>query len=702
MLFSLIGTSMRLVAQGTPVKGPITNTIKAQKDSLRKVNQADLYKTNELRRMNELDNTNKLEQDTINQLKEVQITKLKVSRRQTSSTPLQILSGKELQKLNSLSVADAIRYFSGVQMKDYGGIGGMKTINVRSLGTNQTGVFYDGVQLGNAQNGQVDLGKYSLDNIEEIELYNGQKSTIFQPAKGFAAASAIYLKAKQPVFENGKTYNVDAAIRTGSFGLFNPSVLVQNKLSNTLSSSMNAEYSKSHGRYDFRYTNGVYDTTAVRSNGDVERMRLELGLNGNFKDSSSLSTRIYLYSDEMGLPGAIVSNRFNYLQRAWNRNLFVQSAYQKEISSKYSLMASAKYGYDYNRYLDPENVSLSGLLDNHYHHQEAYFSLTNKYSITDFWDVALATDYQMNTLDSDVYLFSYPTRHTFLTALATHLNFKNFDIQGNLLNTYVHDLVEDETPAGTKQKLSPALLISWQPFNGEEFRLRSFYKEIFRMPTFNDLYYTDFRRTYIQPESAKQYDIGVTYIKVFQQGSLAQFSVQADAYYNKVNDKIVAVPGNNAQRWSVENIGEVEIKGMDMNVQTSWKVRTMELNAGVNYTWQRAVDMTPMPGVSYERQIPYTPEHSGSLLIAASLRRLMLNYSFIYTGERYNQKANIPANYVEPWYTHDLALGYIARISRSTVRFRAEINNLLDQYYDVIANFPMPGRSYRFTINFNY
>ena len=59
--------------------------------------------------------------------------------------PSQKLSGKELQKLNSHSVADALRYFSGVQLKDYGGVGGIKTVNIRSMGTNHMGVFYDGI-----------------------------------------------------------------------------------------------------------------------------------------------------------------------------------------------------------------------------------------------------------------------------------------------------------------------------------------------------------------------------------------------------------------------------------------------------------------------------------------------------------------------------------------------------------------------------
>lgn len=625
-----------------------------------------------------------------------------INRRQTSSTPLQLISGEDLQKLNSLSIADAIRFFSGVQIKDYGGIGGLKTVNVRSLGTNYTGIFYDGIQLGNAQNGQVDLGKYSLDNIEEIELFNGQKSTIFQAAKGFAAGSSLYLKTKDPVFQNKERYHASATFRTGSFGLVNGALTVQNKLSDLFTTSTNVEYTKASGKYKFRYTNGVFDTTAFRNNSGVERMRIEYSIHGLLKDKSQFNTRLYLYADQMGLPGAIVSNKFNYLQRTWNKNAFVQTSFEKGINEKYSLLAAAKYSYDYNRYLDPENVSLNGLLDNKFKHQEFYISLVNQYKFTDILKFVASTDYQFNTLDANLYRFSFPTRSTILTALAVHLNLKKLDVQANALGTYVYDQVKDGTPAGDKQKLTPTLMVSWQPFTGKEFRLRSFYKAIYRMPTFNELYYTDFGRTYLQPEYAKQFDVGLTYVKSFERAVLQQISFQTDVYFNQVKDKIVAVPGNNAQRWSIENIGDVDIKGLDLNLQTSWKLNKYIINAGLTYTYQDALDVTSLNQgrVNYERQLPYIPKNSGSFLGAIGYKNVSMNYSFVYTGERYNQKANIQANYVEPWYTHDLALHYLLKHQKNDVRISMEVNNLLNQYYDVVANFPMPGRSYRLTINY--
>lgn len=106
--------------------------------------------------------------DSIQKINEVIIVGTPVIPKYREVIPAQVLKEVDLQRLNSLSVADAIRYFAGVQLKDYGGVGGLKTVNIRSMGTNHMAVFYDGIQLGNAQNGQVDLGRFSLDDVEEI------------------------------------------------------------------------------------------------------------------------------------------------------------------------------------------------------------------------------------------------------------------------------------------------------------------------------------------------------------------------------------------------------------------------------------------------------------------------------------------------------------------------------------------------------
>ncbi|SHE86391.1 TonB-dependent receptor plug domain-containing protein [Pedobacter caeni] len=636
----------------------------------------------------------------VNDLKEVQIRRIKITRRQTSSTPLQILSGAELEKLNSLSVADAVRFFSGVQLKDYGGIGGLKTINVRSMGSTHTAVFYDGAQIGNAQNGQVDLGKFSLDNIEEIELYNGQKSAIFQSARGFASSSSLYLKSRQPNFEDGRSNRFKGTFKTGSFGLVNPSLLWQSKITDHTYSTLSAEFKNAHGRYKFRSFSGGWDTTGVRTDGDIQTMRLELGLNGILRDSSKWSVKLYGYNDEHGLPGAIVANVWHFSQRQWNRNLFAQSSFEKNIG-RYSLMAVGKYTNDYQRYLNPDIVSVDGLLDNRYYQQEVYFSLANKFKVNKFWDLVLSSDYQMGDMNANLYRFAYPRRYTFLNAFATQFHFDRLDIQANVLSTIVSEKVETGPQPDNRNELTPSVLVSWQPFGQKEFRIRSFYKSIFRMPTFNDLYFTFFQPRSIKPEYTKQYDLGFTYIKGYEDQALTQFSIQADAYYNKVKDKIVAVPGTSQAIWIMMNMGMVEIKGLDVNMQSAWQLnKDLSLNAGLNYTYQKAINVEKTS--SYHHQIPYIPVHNISILASATYRQFSMNYSYLYTGQRYNQAFNSLENYVQPFYTHDMAIHYNTLIHNRKVRLTAEVNNLLNQPFEVVTNYPMPGRSYRFTLTYDY
>jgi outer membrane cobalamin receptor len=71
-----------------------------------------------------------------------------------------------------------------------------------------------------------------------------------------------------------------------------------------------------------------------------------------------------------------------------------------------------------------------------------------------------------------------------------------------------------------------------------------------------------------------------------------------------------------------------------------------------------------------------------------------VNYSFIYSGERYNQQENIIYNYMQPWYTHDMSVMYHFGWQKAIWKITLEVNNLLSQDYDVILNYPMPKRNY--------
>lgn len=635
----------------------------------------------------------------VHHIQEVVVTSRLISR---ETIPSQTLGGEELKKLNSLSVADALRYFSGLQLKDYGGVGGIKTVNIRSMGTNHLGIFYDGIELGNAQNGQIDLGQFSLDNVEEISLYNGQRSAIFQPASDFGNAGSVYIRTKAPRFMMDRRYNLLVRAKYGSSDTFRFSSLWEQKLSDHISSSLSTSVLTSSGRYKFRYrrvtedNTVAYDTTAVRHNGDIWAFRIEENVRGGIADGY-WNVKAYTYHSERGIPGAIVNNVWRRGERQWDHNTFGQAVFQKSFGDKFSTKALAKYAYYVTRYVNNDETQIH--VDNTYRQQEMYFSTSNVYEILSKWSVSMSYDFKWNKLNANMVDFAFPHRYSNFVSLATALTLSRIQAQASLVEQVVKDHVKYGASSSSRSTLTPAFFVNVYPFESKLLAVKAFAKKSFRMPTFNDLYYADMGNSKLNPESALQYDLGFVLNKDWKQGIVDHFRLQVDGYYNTVHDKIVAYPKGQQFRWTMLNLGKVHIKGVDAMAEVGLEpAKDWKVTARLQYTYQDARDVTDPNTSYYKDQIPYIPWNSGSAILALSWREWDLSYSFIYSGERYSQQENILYNHLQPWYTHDMSVVYHARRWSA----RLDVNNIFSQDYDVILNYPMPKRNYMLTLEYNF
>ncbi len=636
--------------------------------------------------------------DSILELQQVSILKNNAK----TVVSVQELKGEQLEALNSHSVADAVRFFAGVQIKDYGGVGGFKTIDVRGMGTQHVGVFYDGIQLGNAQNGIVDLGKFSLDDMEVISLYNGQKSNIFQAAKDYASASAIYLQTKTPIFKDKKKTNAVLRYKLGSIQLINPSTRIEQRISDRLSAVLSAEYIKSDGEYKFRYKRKkldgtmAYDTIATRKDGQIEAKRLELGFFGK-GNQSNWNVKGYLYESDRGLPSAIIRGGFGARGQTWiDRNYFVQGKFEKRIKN-FQTKLLAKFAYDYTHYID--TVS-SIKIDNQYIQREVYVSWANLYSINNNWDVNVATDFQFNNLDANLKNFTFPTRYTNLVAMASTYRLGKLSLQGSLLGTFVNEKVEMNAKSPDKNIWTPTIIANYKPFDSSDFNISAFYKRIFRMPTFNDLYYAEIGYSYLKPEYATQYNLGFTYSKT-SNSFIKNFSIQTDLYYNEVKDKIIAGFNGNF-RATMMNLGLVKIKGLDVKIRSAFDIGQIEFSPMLNYSFMKAQDYTSADETYYKDLIPYAPKHSGSFVLGAKYNTWNFNYSFIYVGERWDiNQDNIKYNRLNPWFTNDLGIHKTFRLNNISFKTSFELNNIMNQQYDIVLNYPMPGRQFKFILSAN-
>lgn len=592
-------------------------------------------------------------------------------------TPSQTLSGAALQNLSTTSVADALKYFSGVQIKDYGGLGGLKTVNVRSLGSQHVGVYLDGIRITNAQNGQIDLGRYSLSNMESVALYNANRNERLQSASEYASAATVYLQTRRP-----DSTALAVEYGTGSFGL--QKLKTYFSFRNIL--FVDAEYQRTDGGYPFRFQSASEDTVGKRRNSDISFYRLEAA--GFYK---GFTAHAYFYSSERGLPGPVVrrlSDQWDSTDRQWDRNFFLQSTY-RHTWDRFALKTNLKYAYDWLRYLqDPSTNAAAMHCDNHYRQQDLYGSVSAAWN-SSWLSLTASTDLRWSDLTTNVYRSAYVYRLDSKSLLSAIASYRGLEGNISLLYTHIGDhSARSAQSAAALSRLTPMFLASW---HRRAFTVRAFHKRIFRTPTLNDLYYTLVGNAQLRPEYTSQFDLGIDYKD-------RHLHLALDVYYNRIEDKIVAIPMKSQFRWSMVNFGLVKSLGLSATAGYDRTWGRFSLNANANYTCQRDRDYSSPHDPEYRNTIPYSPLHSASLIVDLGYDGWSLCTSWLYTGDRFALISNNRDDLLGAWQTVDLKLNKRFRIRRHSVQATVECNNLCDSRHEVVKRYPMPGRNWKATL----
>ncbi|HET8828489.1 MAG TPA: TonB-dependent receptor, partial [Pelobium sp.] len=446
--------------------------------------------------------------DSLQRIKEV---KVKARATHTSLRATQKVDSASFLKTSSYNVADAIRNFAGVIIKDYGGIGGLKTVSVRSLGANHTGVQYDGINIGDAQTGQIDLGRLMLDNVESISLYQAQPDDLLTNARSFSSASLIVVKTKTPSFDKGRTNKLMLKYTGGSFGLVNPVIQYDQKISKEWSLNLNTALQKATGDYKFQVIGDGSDTLSTRENSQIDALQLDGGIIGKLSKNSSLNIKVNYYDSQRGLPNAVIYYNPTGRQQLWNKDFYTQAQYKQALGKAWNLLVAAKYSRNYTRYNDPDVLNQQGELDNRYTQKEYYQSIATTYSPAENLTFNYAADVFFTTLFTNLYRYAYPTRTSILQVIGGKYQLNKFTFEGNVLNTYIKEKVKTGRESPERMVFSPTFSLAYQA--SSNITLRGFYKDIFRYPTFNDLYYTNFGNRKLDPEKTKQYNLGIVYDK---------------------------------------------------------------------------------------------------------------------------------------------------------------------------------------------
>lgn len=609
------------------------------------------------------------------------------------TTPNQTISRQQLQGLPSNSVADALKYMAGVQIKDYGGLGGQKTVNVRSLGSQHVGVYLDGVRITNAQNGTVDLGKYSLTTLESVSLYNANKSEQLMAASEYASASTVYLKTHRP-----DSTSLQVSYQNASFGTHKASATYSYKRFGFI----DAAFTHSRGDYPFAYHTQYEDTTGTRRNSDITMFRVE-----GCAFWQGFQWHTYYFNSVRGLPGGVVrrlTDAYTDVGREWDRNFFSQLTWQEHFGN-FGVRGILKYTNDHLHYRSdyPENISVHA--NNRYHQQDIYGAAAGSWQWRGL-GASLSTDLRWSDLTTDVRNFHYVYRLDSKTSLAAFYKWRGLNVNAAMLYTHV----ADHTYLGAKplQKVTGNTLAS---YTLGPVMLRTFYKTIFRVPTLNDLYYTLVGNRNLRPEYTKQLDVGLTYkapLRLSRKGD-GQVELQLDGYWNRVQDRIVCLPLKGSYQWTMLNYGQTRCLGVDASLRVTAPIRLSQKRESkgshslfLSTTFQDDRNRTDPSEDAYGDYIAYSPRWSCSAIYTFLYKGISASVSHMYVGKRYWTAENAIEKPLSAYNCTDIKLGYTFSLKKVKGAFtvEAECQNLLDERYEMIQRWPMPGRRFALTLRY--
>lgn len=598
-----------------------------------------------------------------------------------SASPQFGISSKDIQKLGIFDIGDALHHLPGIALRDYGGAGGMKTVAVRGFGAQHTGVSYDGIMLSDCQTGQIDLQRYSLENLQNIRLQVGDDDNIFMPARNISSAATIMI-------ETANDRLLDAGCTIGSWGFVNPMLSFGDYISNKVYIGGNADFIHADNNYPFTLINVTNVTRENRTNSQMNQGHAELNVKVDGRHSM-LMGKVYYYDNNRELPGVVHYYTNLNDETLHERNLFTQLQYKNAFSDKFSLLLNGKWNWASSNYHN--GMPNGGIQSAEYFQREYYASAAFLYVPTQRMAFDYSIDYFVNNINSQLFHANSPSRKSLLQSLSAKYTQNRLTLICRLLwSNYLSE----------SNQLSPSASISFKLMEEQDLYIRVSYKNIFRMPSFNELYYFHYGQNDLRPEKTNQFNLGLTY--KHGNGSRVKGNYTIDAYFNKITDKIVSIPVN-MFIWRNINMAKADAYGLDFTAEVSYLFSPEHsVSVNTNYSLQRVANTTNEESRSYKNQIAYTPLHSGSATL--SWQNPWVNLSFTGEGmdDRWVTNEHAPGTRLAGFMEFACSAYRQFSVGKSHFVARASMLNIFDKQYDIVTHYPMPGRSWKISLTFKY
>ena len=585
-----------------------------------------------------------------------------------------IIDNVKLDHQSPQNLAEVLNNVQGLYIKDYGGMGGIKTISMRGSNAEQVLVLLDGQRLNNAQSGYVDFSTIPIAGIEKIEIVHGGNSALYGADAVGGVINLITRKENEKAGLSGSLNSFFGSFDSKSWeGIFN---YQQQFFSAALS------YHNLHSAGNYTYAD-AQGRKQQRINNDLSSQDMFSSFNLHFGDplyQQKLNFSYKYYYAERGSPGTLSFP--SSTSRLYNRSDQFNAIYTGKIFNLLNdFQLQGYFQNDWNRFVS----------DDYGFHSENN-SRNSTYGLEAQLKMVLAAAHQR--------VYGAGTRYNHLTGS----DFPS-DHQRILYYAFIQD--EIEYVFGSQAAIKSLLIIPAVRFDifsdfGSHFSpkigsvlnfdtswnaaLRGNVGMVYRAPVFNELYWPEDSWSKgnpdLRPENGYDWDLGFQMhppLPVEMTFNLTYFQIHMNDLIAWQYQDMKSVP---------KNINRTKSSGLEINANLQPVKNAVAIL--YNYTYLSAVDLAT------HKILTYRPRHTSNGSLILTWRGMQLEIQSQSVSQRFADAENIQK--LATYSVYNIIFSAYHTFGNIKPKLSLQIINLQDRQYQIIEDQPMPGRDFRLNI----
>jgi len=550
----------------------------------------------------------------------------------------------DIERLQASDLFDLMSHVPGSSLVRNGGRGSSTSMSLRGNQSDHTLFLMDGVRIGSATTGGAALAAINLSTVQRIEIIRGPKSNLYGADAIGGVVNIITRKTELSRVLNveagfGSNGTQDTTILLGANGDKYSLTAVVNHLDtdgidNTESKAgINGDddgFTKDSMAINYQYQ--VTDSALWKVTYNQNDTKADYDNNcsiGSWPNSSPVDCDIY----SSGEVSALASTMDMNISDQW------QTSFQ--------IGHTIDEGSERARNIDLSTTNNGGKFNT----KKTEATWVNTLGLAAGQTLMLGLDYQKQEVDSST-VYNEESREN-------SAGFAQFQMQLGAVDTNLGIRYDDNEQFGSHTTASFLAGIDLS----ETLRLVGSLGEGFKAPTFNDLYYPGFGNASFVPEESKNIEIGLN-------ADLGNVSATLALFNNNIENLIQY----NSATFASDQTAEVEITGLEFNVNTEVSGWTLSLSGAV-------IDPE---NKSNGKLLRRRAEQSMTFDAGTTLNGVAIGVSVRSESHRYDDAEN----------TVRLG-GYTTTAIRASYRIndnwlvKARVNNLTDKNYVTASSFSL-------------